>query len=513
MKPRFKTTVGSKRDRESMDSQRPATLAVSSEVSMSFQDELAATIHGAFEVAVEIAVREVTKLVGQALGDVRDQMHETLRENKSLKLRLQTAEQELDSVRLGAPDGEVQLSVSHSGHRDTPLLNHRLKTENHVRDGEKQTETTLNVSVKKTCDYLIVEAEASCERLDDSFSEICEDGRVCSQTLNPKESHESVSTLSKEKDIKQTSPTPCLQNTDAVNHNDVPESHEEATSSYEPSTEVRVKEEKPDMDHVSGSNSGLDSQLGFDDVSEGPDGFSLAQSKMLEDWRPDPLNLPACDADALSHGLAHPLVVSMQQAAGMNSTSVGGVPVFPPPLASLYQPSDTAPLTNPPPQNFNVPVRPNLPTLPSSSSYKQHVCKICGRPFQRPSDLRRHQSQHHRSKPANSTMPRTGGRPPKQQKFPPGRSPYHCNECGRDFNRMENLKTHLRIHTGERPYTCSACGVRFRHSGALTRHFRIHTGEKPYVCGQCGMSFRNSGGLRFHQRLHNRQTQAGGMGQ
>lgn len=186
MKPRFKTTVGSKRDRETMDAaQRSSTLALSNEISMSFQDELAATIHGAFEVAVEIAVREVSKLVGQALGDVRDQMHETLRENKSLKLRLQSAEKELDSARLcSAGDSEVQLSLSHSNQPDSPHNSDRLKNEKYTSDGEDQSKTSLNVSVKKTCDYLIVEAEASCERLDGTFSEICEDGRVCSHTLN-----------------------------------------------------------------------------------------------------------------------------------------------------------------------------------------------------------------------------------------------------------------------------------------------------------------------------------------
>lgn len=91
---------------------------------------------------------------------------------------------------------------------------------------------------------------------------------------------------------------------------------------------------------------------------------------------------------------------------------------------------------------------------------------------------------------------------PRRNLYPPGRSPFRCSQCSRDFNRMEHLKIHQRIHTGEKPYACSECTARFRHSWALTRHFRIHTGEKPYLCTQCGKSFRNCGGLRFHQRTH-----------
>lgn len=117
-----------------------------------------------------------------------------------------------------------------------------------------------------------------------------------------------------------------------------------------------------------------------------------------------------------------------------------------------------------------------------------------------------HLIQHHRTILMSVEEGTAATRPRKQQLFPPGCSPYHCSMCSRDFNRLENLKTHLRIHTGERPYSCSLCGVRFRHSGALTRHFRIHTGEKPYVCDECGKSFRNCGGLRYHQKSHHPST-------
>lgn len=136
-----------------------------------------------------------------------------------------------------------------------------------------------------------------------------------------------------------------------------------------------------------------------------------------------------------------------------------------------------------------------------------HTCKLCGLNFPLPSLLRRHYGQC-QQKPSQSVyVPAVGGKRTKLQLYPPGCSPFRCSECNREFNRLENLKTHLRIHTGERPYKCSVCSTAFRHSGALTRHFRIHTGEKPYVCGLCGKSFRNCGGLKFHQRSHNKPLQ------
>ncbi|XP_028855673.1 zinc finger protein 3 homolog [Denticeps clupeoides] len=381
------------------------------EVSLSFHDELAATIHGAFEVALEVAVLEVAKLVAQALGDVRDQMHETLRENKALKRRLRAAEQAPRSAR-GSPDG----------------------------DGP-----------------------------DGAFSEICEDGRVCSH------------------DVERA---PCPENQTAA----VPDAR-----GGTPAEQAEVKEEKPDVDAGAGSDSGLElvpgcGYDGGDDEAFGSDSLFLAQSKMLEDWRPDPLDLPSCEG----HTLGQSSIQTTDDSLPTSSSSVCSSQVFPTPLPGLYQTEDANSLSHPAPPHY---AGTNLPAP------GMHPCKICGQPFNRPSDLRRHQGQHHRSKPANSTNPpaRAGPRQLKRPMFPPGRSPFHCHECGRDFNRMENLKTHLRIHTGERPYTCSVCGVRFRHSGALTRHFRIHTGEKPYVCSQCGKTFRNCGGLRFHQRSHNRE--------
>ncbi|KAI4905061.1 hypothetical protein NFI96_016040 [Prochilodus magdalenae] len=463
-----------------MAARRSSSLALSGEVSLSFRDELAATIHGAFEVAVEIAVLEISKLVSQALGDVRDQMQETLKENKFLKSRLLSAEQELDTVRKGPAAAErLQSGQTESG---GGFSQHQKAEQKLERRTSKASQEVSEESYE--CD------ERGSDQIEESFREIREDGRVRSHDLNPDSKTVSVQypdpapqhdSLTTEKQQHQPECSPDIQD----DQNESP-----AVLKEEP---LHVKEESLQSDLDDHSAGDADIGSGFNPVSDeefGPDRLSLVQSKLLEDWRPD-LEQPQIEKiESLNPGPSQSL-----EASDVIPSSAGGRPAFSVSLDGLLQAVDRPQLAHP--QNYPVHNRTNVHSNP-------HLCKICGHSFNRLSDLRRHHSQQHRSRASNSAKASSSGRPAKKQLFPPGCSPYHCNECGRDFNRMENLKTHLRIHTGERPYACSVCGVRFRHSGALTRHFRIHTGEKPYVCGQCGKRFRNCGGLRFHQKSHSK---------
>ncbi|XP_037920973.1 broad-complex core protein isoforms 1/2/3/4/5 isoform X2 [Hermetia illucens] len=94
----------------------------------------------------------------------------------------------------------------------------------------------------------------------------------------------------------------------------------------------------------------------------------------------------------------------------------------------------------------------------------------------------------------------------RQRDKRPPTSRFACPFCGKCVRSKENLKLHVRKHTGERPFVCLFCGRAFGGKSDLTRHLRIHTGERPYHCESCGKCFARADYLSKHLTTHIHNT-------
>ncbi|CAG2168093.1 unnamed protein product [Oppiella nova] len=83
---------------------------------------------------------------------------------------------------------------------------------------------------------------------------------------------------------------------------------------------------------------------------------------------------------------------------------------------------------------------------------------------------------------------------------------YRCDECGKWFTHLSELKYHAPTHDKSLQYPCEwpGCEKRFITKGGMTVHMGTHSGERKYRCSWpgCGKNFKEKAKLKEHEVLH-----------
>ncbi|XP_032411976.1 zinc finger protein 513-like isoform X2 [Xiphophorus hellerii] len=98
--------------------------------------------------------------------------------------------------------------------------------------------------------------------------------------------------------------------------------------------------------------------------------------------------------------------------------------------------------------------------------------------------------------------PRAAPRRPLPPRRPAPEKPHGCPHCAYASSHLDNLRRHLRVHTGEKPFRCASCSYACGNLANLRRHQRIHSGAKPFRCAVCGHRCNQSMNLKRHMLRH-----------
>uniref|UniRef100_A0A2K5Q8G0 Zinc finger protein Y-linked n=1 Tax=Cebus imitator TaxID=2715852 RepID=A0A2K5Q8G0_CEBIM len=111
---------------------------------------------------------------------------------------------------------------------------------------------------------------------------------------------------------------------------------------------------------------------------------------------------------------------------------------------------------------------------------KTHQCLHCDHKSSNSSDLKRHVISVHTKD-----------------------YPHKCEMCDKGFHRPSELKKHVAVHKGKKMHQCRHCDFKIADPFVLSRHIlSVHTKDLPFRCKRCRKGFRQQNELKKHMKTH-----------
>ena len=137
---------------------------------------------------------------------------------------------------------------------------------------------------------------------------------------------------------------------------------------------------------------------------------------------------------------------------------------------------------------------------------KPFGCDQCDKKFDRPSSLFRHEKVHMREKTDNGRLELKVKImiSPKSENTDSNLKPFKCSKCGKSFDKPTNLFRHEKIH--ERTFKCQQCEKELSTPSQLFKHEKLHamkeSNEKPFKCSHCERAFNRFDNMTAHEKIH-----------
>ncbi|CAG4933248.1 unnamed protein product [Parnassius apollo] len=83
---------------------------------------------------------------------------------------------------------------------------------------------------------------------------------------------------------------------------------------------------------------------------------------------------------------------------------------------------------------------------------------------------------------------------------------YQCSVCGRFCASNSILITHMRTHTNDKSYHCQFCDKKYKEKRSLKRHIdschHPKNRSRNFICESCGKAFFSKNDVKIHLRTH-----------